>query len=75
MALAEDAKRISAQFELTDASLNQHVTEFLKQMSDGLGKDGTSISQIPTYVTGVPNGTEKVSTIGRCRVHQASAAV
>lgn len=23
-------------------------------------KDGTSLSQIPTYVTGVPNGTEKV---------------
>jgi hypothetical protein len=27
----------------------------------GLAKDGTSMSQIPTYVTGVPNGTEKVS--------------
>jgi hypothetical protein len=27
----------------------------------GLAQDGTSMSQIPTYVTGVPNGTEKVS--------------
>lgn len=26
----------------------------------GLEQDGTSISQIPTYVTAVPNGTEKV---------------
>lgn len=29
----------------------------------GLERDGTSLSQIPTYVTGVPNGTEKVSTL------------
>ncbi len=28
---------------------------------EGLEKDGTSLSQIPTYVTAVPNGTEKVS--------------
>ncbi|KAI0534046.1 glucokinase [Xylaria digitata] len=28
-------------------------------IDEGLQKDGTSISQIPTYVTGVPNGTEK----------------
>ncbi len=28
---------------------------------EGLEKDGTSLSQIPTYVTGVPKGTEKVS--------------
>ena len=28
---------------------------------EGLAKDGTTMSQIPTYVTGVPNGTEKVS--------------
>jgi hexokinase len=30
-------------------------------VDEGLQKDGTSISQIPTYVTSVPNGTEKVS--------------
>ncbi|KAI1181247.1 glucokinase [Nemania sp. FL0916] len=28
-------------------------------IDEGLRADGTSISQIPTYVTGVPNGTEK----------------
>lgn len=32
-----------------------------RRTGEGLEKDGTSISQIPTYVTGVPNGTEKVS--------------
>jgi hypothetical protein len=30
---------------------------------EGLQKDGTYMSQIPTYVTAVPNGTEKVSII------------
>ena len=32
----------------------------LHPLDEGLRKDGTSLSQIPTYVTGVPNGTEKV---------------
>ena len=28
---------------------------------EGLKEDGTLMSQIPTYVTAVPNGTEKVT--------------
>jgi hexokinase len=59
MALAADTKRVVDQFEFTDADVNNHVQEFLKQMNEGLAKDGTSMSQIPTYVTAVPNGTEK----------------
>lgn len=59
MALAAETKRITAQFEYSDADVNKGVLEFLKQMNEGLEKDGTSMSQIPTYVTGVPNGTEK----------------
>ncbi|RYP59149.1 hypothetical protein DL769_008656 [Monosporascus sp. CRB-8-3] len=59
MALAEETKRITAQFEYTDDDVNKGVQEFLRQMHEGLDKDGTSMSQIATYVTGVPNGTEK----------------
>ncbi|KAF9875027.1 hexokinase [Colletotrichum karsti] len=59
MALEADTKRVVDQFEVTDAYLNSAVKEFLNQMHEGLEKDGTSLSQIPTYVTGVPNGTEK----------------
>ncbi|ORY67340.1 uncharacterized protein BCR38DRAFT_482960 [Pseudomassariella vexata] len=59
MALAQETKRITAQFEYTDEDVNTGVQEFLRQMNEGLQKDGTSMSQIPTYVTGVPNGTEK----------------
>lgn len=29
---------------------------------EGLEKTGATMSQIPTYVTAVPNGTEKVSS-------------
>ncbi|KAI8966478.1 putative glucokinase [Daldinia sp. FL1419] len=59
MALAQETKRITAQFEYTDEDVNKGVKEFLRQMGEGLERDGTSLSQIPTYVTGVPNGTEK----------------
>ncbi|TGJ80559.1 hypothetical protein E0Z10_g8193 [Xylaria hypoxylon] len=57
--LGEETKRIVAQFDYTDDDVNKGVREFLRQMNEGLQKDGTSISQIPTYVTGVPDGTEK----------------
>lgn len=30
-------------------------------VDEGLEKNATTMSQIPTYVTAVPNGTEKVS--------------
>ncbi|KAI0551433.1 glucokinase [Xylaria curta] len=57
--LVEETKRVVAQFDYTDDDVNKGVQEFLRQMNEGLRKDGTSLSQIPTYVTGVPNGTEK----------------
>ncbi|KAI1323273.1 glucokinase [Xylariaceae sp. FL0255] len=57
--LPDETKRIVSQFEYSDEDVNKGVQEFLRQMNEGLEKDGTSMSQIPTYVTGVPNGTEK----------------
>jgi hexokinase len=59
MELAAETKRVVAQFDFTDDDANRSVKEFLRQMHEGLERDGTSLSQIPTYVTGVPNGTEK----------------
>ncbi|RCI08624.1 hypothetical protein L249_4711 [Ophiocordyceps polyrhachis-furcata BCC 54312] len=59
MALADETTRVVAQFDFSDGDINRHVGEFLHQMNDGLEREDTSISQIPTYVTGVPNGTEK----------------
>lgn len=60
MALEAEAKRMVAQFEYSAEDVNKGVKEFVREMEEGLEKQGTSISQIPTYVTSVPNGTEKV---------------
>ncbi|KAF1940641.1 glucokinase GLK1 [Clathrospora elynae] len=59
MALAEQAKRVAAEFEFGDDAVNKAVKEFIREMDEGLEKEGTEMSQIPTYVTAVPNGTEK----------------
>ena len=61
MALLKEAQRIAAEFEYSDQHVNEAVKEFIKQMDEGLERQGTTMSQIPTYVTAVPNGTEKVA--------------
>ena len=60
MALEAEAKRMAAQFEYSSEDVNKGVKQFIREMEEGLDKQGTFISQIPTYVTSVPNGTEKV---------------
>lgn len=60
MALLKEAQRIAEQFDYLDEDVNNGVKEFIKQMDEGLEKQGTTMSQIPSYVTAVPNGTEKV---------------
>ncbi|KAF1966247.1 hypothetical protein BU23DRAFT_560411 [Bimuria novae-zelandiae CBS 107.79] len=59
MALAEQAKRVADEFNFGPDAVNKAVNEFIREMDEGLGKEGTELSQIPTYVTAVPNGTEK----------------
>ncbi|CAO2651278.1 Nn.00g095750.m01.CDS01 [Neocucurbitaria sp. VM-36] len=59
MALADQAKRVAAEFEFGPDAVNKAVKEFIREMDEGLTKEGTELSQIPTYVTAVPNGTEK----------------
>ncbi|TVY35365.1 Glucokinase, partial [Lachnellula subtilissima] len=59
MVLAVEAKRIAAEFEISDTKLNEINLEFIQQMKEGLATNGTNLSQIPTFVTAVPNGTEK----------------
>jgi hexokinase len=59
MALAAAAERVAAEFEYSKEDVNRGVQEFIRQMDEGLGKQGATLSQIPTYVTAVPNGTEK----------------
>lgn len=67
MALLKEAQRIAEQFSYSDENVNQGVREFIRQMDEGLEKQGTTMSQIPSYVTAVPNGTEKVAATFRYR--------
>lgn len=60
MALIEEAKRVAAEFNYPTDEVLRGVKEFIKEMDDGLEKQGAMLSQIPSYVTAVPNGTEKV---------------
>ncbi|OCK78651.1 hypothetical protein K432DRAFT_88217 [Lepidopterella palustris CBS 459.81] len=59
MALSERAQHVAAEFDFPAEDLRKAVKEFIREMGEGLEKDGTELSQIPTYVTAVPNGTEK----------------
>ncbi|KAH8708613.1 glucokinase GLK1 [Phaeosphaeriaceae sp. PMI808] len=59
MALADQAKRVAAEFDFGKDEVSKAVKEFIREMDEGLQQDGTELSQIPTYVTAVPNGTEK----------------
>ncbi|EED19355.1 glucokinase GlkA, putative [Talaromyces stipitatus ATCC 10500] len=53
------ALRVAREFDLPSDQVQRGVDEFLSQMAEGMAKNGTNLSQIPTYVTSVPNGTEK----------------
>lgn len=48
MALAEEAKRIAAQFDYNAEDVNRGVEEFIVEMEEGLSKQGAMMSQIPT---------------------------
>ena len=56
----DEATRIADQFEYPTGELIRGVARYRKQMEEGLAVDGATLSQIPSYITAVPNGTEKV---------------
>ncbi|PWY83510.1 hypothetical protein BO70DRAFT_290888 [Aspergillus heteromorphus CBS 117.55] len=58
-ALLDEATRIARQFDYPAAEVRRGVAEYIRQMNEGLTKEHTTLSQIPTFVTSVPNGTEK----------------
>ncbi|PYH34063.1 glucokinase glkA [Aspergillus neoniger CBS 115656] len=58
-ALLSEAARIASQFDYPAAEVQRGVTEYIREIDEGLSKEHTTLSQIPTYVTAVPNGTEK----------------
>ncbi|KAG8925270.1 glucokinase [Tulasnella sp. 418] len=57
-ATRDELARIEKQFELNDERLRIIVDQFVSDFRKGLGKYGEPMAMIPTFVTGVPNGTE-----------------
>ena len=58
----DEAARIAQQFEYPTSEVQRGVAEYIREMEEGLANEGTTLSQIPTFVTEVPNGTEQVCT-------------
>ncbi|KAK2732342.1 glucokinase [Myotisia sp. PD_48] len=54
-----EAKRIAAEFDYRAEDVNRGVKEFMREMQEGLDGEGTNLSQIPSYITRVPDGSEK----------------
>lgn len=59
-AILEEATRIARQFDYPNDQVQRGVDEYIHQMDEGLTREHTTLSQIPTFVTSVPDGTEKV---------------
>ncbi|KAI9056018.1 hypothetical protein LZ554_000950 [Drepanopeziza brunnea f. sp. 'monogermtubi'] len=59
MALQAATQKVVKEFTLPDEDLQKIVKEFIWEMKEGLEKNDTTMAQIPTYVTAVPDGTEK----------------
>lgn len=58
--LVEEATRIARDFDFSADQVRRGVAEYIQESNEGLAKENTTLSQIPTFVTAVPNGTEKV---------------
>ncbi|KAJ5484754.1 Glucokinase [Penicillium diatomitis] len=58
-ALLNEAERIAREFDYPAEEVKRGVEEYIRESNEGLAKENATLSQIPTFVTAVPNGTEK----------------
>lgn len=54
-----EARRIANEFTYPAEEVNRGVKHFLEEMEKGLTSKGSTLSQIPSYITTVPDGSEK----------------
>lgn len=60
--ILNEANRIARMFDYPPDAVQRGVDEYIREMEEGLAKENTTLSQIPTFVTAVPNGSEKVQS-------------
>jgi len=58
-AAMEFLERIERQFHLDDDQLQAILAQFLKEFERGLGEYGQAPAMVPTFVTHLPDGTER----------------
>ncbi|KAK9464429.1 hexokinase-domain-containing protein [Lipomyces arxii] len=59
MALEREVAAISSQFAVSDAELLAIAKEYIRLAELGLGTDSMPMTMIPSFVTDVPNGSER----------------
>ncbi|WWD15973.1 hypothetical protein CI109_100397 [Kwoniella shandongensis] len=59
MPLPELLKSFEPHFLLSDEKLRDVVTHFRKEMEGGLSEYGKDVAMVPSFVTGVPDGSEE----------------
>lgn len=57
--IADALKGVEAEFQLDTNDLCALAGRFQELMDHGLANDGADMAMIPSFVTGVPNGTER----------------
>ena len=62
--IVDEASRIARLFDYPVEEVLRGVAEYRRQMDEGLAQEDATLSQIPTFVTEVPKGTEKVFPFG-----------
>lgn len=57
--LSDALSTLQSEFSLDTDALNSLSKHFIKAMDYGLANEGADMAMIPSFVTGVPDGSEK----------------
>jgi hexokinase len=57
--ISEYCKSFEPHFLLTDEKLHSIVEKFIEEFREGLEEYGKDMAMVPSFVTGVPDGTEE----------------
>lgn len=59
MTLPSQCATFDPYFKLSDDKLHEIVAQFRKEMEGGLAEYGHDVAMVPSFVTGVPDGSEQ----------------
>jgi len=59
MPLPKECEAFEPYFNLSDDKLRQILARFREEMEAGLAEYGQDVAMVPSFVTGVPDGSEQ----------------